>query len=190
MINGCAQPRGGPLQEGHGPNNLLALRGKLGGLAGNPQTTGHNSSFQLLVGPRKIRGICCFDFVLAESRTRVLEGIRTGLLRFRPGLLDVNACVLKFRLSLRNIVLPQYPNVSRLSMTGETSQIIRESHWKSIVMIPSLRTLKVDSSIFSKTTITKESNGCVLLLQIIWQEFELLKKTITPGEGLKTNILI
>jgi len=86
----------GPIQEGHSPNNLLALRGELGGLAGDPQMAGHNPSFQLLAGPHKARGIRCFDFVFAEGRSQVLGGIPAGLLCFRAGLLDVNACVLEF----------------------------------------------------------------------------------------------
>jgi len=44
-----------------------------------------------------MRGIRCFDFVFAKSRSRVLEGIPAGLLHFRVGLLDVKACILKFR---------------------------------------------------------------------------------------------
>jgi len=39
----------GPIQKGHRPNNRLAHRGKLRGLAGNLQATGNISSFQLLV---------------------------------------------------------------------------------------------------------------------------------------------
>ena len=80
------------------------------------------------------------------------------------------------QLSLCNIVLPRYPNVSELSMTGATSQIIRESHWKSIIMIPTLRTLKVDSSIFSKTRITKESNGCLMCTELSTLSFEMADK--------------
>ena len=35
----------GSIQKEHGPDNLLALSGELGGLAGNPQAECHNASF-------------------------------------------------------------------------------------------------------------------------------------------------
>jgi len=85
----------GSVQKGHGPNNLFAFSGELGELADNLQAACHNPSFQLLVGPCKMRGVRCFDLVLAATRSRGLEGLSAGLLRFCVGLLNVNACILE-----------------------------------------------------------------------------------------------
>ena len=70
--------------------------------------------------------------------------------------------------------LPRYLDVSELSVT----QIIRETHWKSIVAIRSLRTLEVASLIFSGTIITGKSGAyltCTDLSTLIF-EMDLTRK--------------
>ena len=97
MINGCTQLREGPSRKDTAQITFLPSVANLEGWLAIPKRQATIDPSNSLWDPAKRGGIRCFDFVLAESGSQVLEGIPADLLRFRAGLLDVNTCVLKFR---------------------------------------------------------------------------------------------